>query len=170
MKFPQKIKEQGCGLGEVKTYAFGKLALWSNTLDISKGIEVLKDNSVNKIAIAKPELAPYGAKAIECMQFYQVYDQVKPKLVYADNIAQTVQFAESGNAEVAFVAYSLLFVPEMKGKGSVYLLDNKSYKPVEQGCILLKNWDRNTEAAKFMDYFLSAECKPVFENNGYIVP
>lgn len=170
MKFPQKIKEQGCGLGEVKTYAFGKLALWSNTLDISKGIEVLKDNSVNKIAIAKPELAPYGAKAIECMQYYQVYDQFKSKLVYADNIAQTVQFAESGNAEVAFIAYSLLFGPEMKNKGNFYLLDTKSYKPVEQGCILLKNWDRNAEAAKFMDYILSSECKSIFENYGYIVP
>jgi molybdate transport system substrate-binding protein len=170
VKFPTKVKEQGCASGDVKTYAFGKLALWSNTLDVTKGIDVIKENSVNKIAIAKPELAPYGAKAIECLKFYNLYDAAKGKLVYADNIAQTVQFAESGNAEVAFIAYSLIFGPEMKGKGSAYVLDTKSYKPVEQACVLLKSWNRNPEAAKFMDFILSSGCKPIFENYGYLVP
>jgi molybdate transport system substrate-binding protein len=170
VKFPQKLKEQGCAQGDVKTYCFGKLALWSNTLDVTKGIDVLKETTINKIAIAKPDVAPYGAKAVECLKYYNLYEPLKSKLVYADNIAQTVQFAESGNAEIAIIAYSLVFGPEMKGKGSVFLLDTQSYKPVEQACVLLKNWNRNPDASKFMEYVLSIDCKAIFEKYGYIVP
>ncbi len=170
IKFPQKLKEQGCAEGVVKTYGFGKLALWSTVLDVSKGIEVLKKPDIKRISIAKPELAPYGERAVQCMKYYGLYDVSKKKLVYADNITQAAQFAETGNAELAFIAYALLFGPEMQGKGSFYLLDAQSYKPVEQACVLLKAWKPNPEAAKFMRFVLSAECKPIFEKFGFIVP
>jgi molybdate transport system substrate-binding protein len=78
--YPDKLKAQGAAAGEVKTYAFGKLVLWSNTLDVSKGIDILLDKSVSRIAIAKPDIAPYGAKAIECLKFYGIYEKVKHKL------------------------------------------------------------------------------------------
>jgi len=66
--FPVKLKDQGAASGEIKTYALGKLVLWSNTLDVSKGLEILTDPSVKRIAIAKPELAPYGDRAIEVLK------------------------------------------------------------------------------------------------------
>jgi molybdate transport system substrate-binding protein len=170
VKFPQKLKEQGCTAGNVETYAFGKLVLWSNTLDVSKGIEILKDEKVKRIAIAKPEIAPYGERAFECLKYYNLYESAKDKLVYADDIAQAAQFAETGNAEVAFIAYSLVFGPEMQDKGNYSLLDTNSYKPVEQACVLLKTWQKNPEAAKFMNFVLSDECKPIFQKYGFIVP
>ena len=165
--FPVKLKDQGAASGEVKTYALGKLALWSNTLDLSKGLEMLTDPSVKRIAIAKPELAPYGDRAIEVLKSSGLYDKVKDRIIYADNISQTAQFAQTGNAEVAFLAISLTLTPEMKG--SVYMIDPKLYKPIEQAMVLVKSWKVNPEAAKFMKFVLSDSCKPIFEKNGYIV-
>jgi len=166
--FPDKLKAQGIVTGDVRTYAFGKLVLWSNSIDVSKGIDVIFDKAVNKIAIAKPEIAPYGARAVECLKYYNDYDKVKNKLVYADNIAQVAQFATTGNAEIGFLALALALAPDMKG--TYFVLDTKSYRPVEQAMVLLKSWQRNPEAAKFMKYVLSAECKPIFEKYGFIVP
>jgi len=166
--FPVKLKDQGAASGEIKTYALGKLVLWSNTLDVSKGLEILTDPSVKRIAIAKPELAPYGDRAIEVLKTSGLYEKVKDKIIYADNISQTAQFAQTGNAEVAFLAMSLTMTPEMKG--SVYLIDPKMYKPVEQAMVLVKSWKTNPDAAKFMKFVLSETCKPIFEKNGYIAP
>lgn len=165
--FPVKLKDQGAASGEIKTYAMGKLILWSNTIDLSKGLEMLTDPSVKRIAIAKPELAPYGDRAIEVLKSLDLYDKVKDKIIYADNISQAAQFAQTGNAEVAFLAMSLTLTPEMKG--SVYVIDPKLYKPIEQAMVLVKSWKVNPEAAKFMKFVLSDSCKPIFEKNGYIV-
>jgi len=163
---PAKLKSQGLVSGEVKTYAFGKLVLWSNTIDVSKGLELLTDPSVKRIAIAKP--APYGDRAIECLNSTGLFEKVKDKIIYADNISQTAQFAQTGNAEVGFLAYSLTLTPEMKG--SVFLIDPKNYKPVAQAMAVVKGWKASPEAVKFMKYVLSPECKPIFEKFGYIVP
>lgn len=166
--YPEKLKAQGIVKGDVKTYAFGKLVIWSNTVDVSKGLDIITDNSVKRIAIAKPDVAPYGARAIECLKFYTLFDKVKDKIVYADNIAQAAQFAQTGNAEIGCIALALAMAPDMKG--TYYELDTKSYKPVEQAMVLMKSWQGNPEAAKFMNFVLSAECKPIFEKYGFIVP
>lgn len=166
--YPEKLKAQGIVRGEIQTYAFGKLVIWSNTLDVSKGIDLLTNPEVKRIAVAKPDVAPYGARAIECLKYYKLYDKVKDKIVYADNIAQTAQFAQTGNAEIGFIAMALVLGPEMKG--SYHILDTKSYKPVEQAMVLMKNWKSNPEAARFMNYVLSSSCKPIFQKYGFIVP
>jgi molybdate transport system substrate-binding protein len=166
--YPEKLKAQGIVKGDVKTYAFGKLVIWSNTVDVAKGLNVITDNVVKRIAIAKPDVAPYGARAVECLKYYNLFDKVKDKIVYADNIAQAAQFAQTGNAEIGFIALSLAMAPDMKG--TYFILDTKSYKPVEQVMVLMKSWQSNPEAAKFMNFVLSAECKPVFEKYGFIVP
>ena len=166
--FPTKLKDKGAASGEIKTYALGKLVLWSNTVDVSKGLEMLTDPSVKRIAVAKPELAPYGDRAMEVLKSTGLYNKVKDKIIYADNISQTAQFAQTGNAEVGFLALSLTMTPDMKG--SVYVVDPKLYKPVEQAMILVKGWKTNPEGAKFMKFVLSADCKPLFEKYGFIVP
>lgn len=166
--FPDKLKEQGFVSGEVKTYAYGKLVLWSNSLDVSKGLSVLTGKSVKRIAVAKPELAPYGNRAVESLKFYRLFDQLKTKIVYADNIAQAAQFAQTGNAEVGILAFSLTKAPEMKG--SFFELDSKSYHPVEQAMVLVKGSEKNLQAIRFMNYILSSTCKPIFEKYGYKVP
>lgn len=166
--FPVKLKEQGAASGEIKTYALGKLVLWSNTIELSNGLEILTDPTVKRIAIAKPELAPYGNRAIEVLKSTGLYEKVKDKIIFADNISQTAQFAQTGNAEVGFLAMPLTLLPEMKG--SVYIIDPKSYKPVQQAMVLVNSRKTNPEAVKFMKFVLSDSCKPIFEKNGYTVP
>lgn len=166
--YPEKLKAQGLVKGDIKTYAFGKLVLWSNTVDVSKGLDIITDISVKRIAVAKPDIAPYGTRAVECLKYYKLFDKVKDKIVYADNIAQAAQFAQTGNAEIGFIALALALAPDMKG--SYFMLDTKSYKPVEQAMVLIKSWQTNPEAAKFMNFVLSANCKPIFEKYGFIVP
>ena len=165
---PEKLKNQGLVAGMTQIYALGKLVLWSNSIDVSKGLEILTDPSVKRIAIAKPDLAPYGDRAIECLKSAGLFDKIKNKIVFADNISQTAQFTQTGNAEVGFLAYSLTLTPEMKG--STFEIDKKNYKPVAQVMAIVKNRKANPEASKFMKYVLSPECKPIFEKYGYIVP
>jgi molybdate transport system substrate-binding protein len=166
--YPDKLKAQGIVSGDVKTYAFGRLVLWSNSVDVSHGLEILTDKSVNRIAVAKPEVAPYGERAVECLKYYNLFEKVKEKIVYADNIAQAAQFAQTGNAEIGFIALSLAISPEMKG--SYYVLDTISYKPVEQAMVLMKSRQSNPEAAGFMNFVLGAACRPVFKKYGFILP
>jgi molybdate transport system substrate-binding protein len=168
--FPDKLKEQGVASGEVKIYGYGKLVLYSNSVDVSKGIEILTHTTINHISVAKPEVAPYGERAIQCLKYYNMLDKVKSKIVYADNISAAAQYVTTGNAEVGFLALALVLAPDMKGRGKYVELDPKSYKPVEQACVLLKTWNKNPEATKFMKFVLSAECKPIFEKYGFIVP
>jgi molybdate transport system substrate-binding protein len=162
--FPNKLKTQGMIIGDVKVYALGKLVVWSNSIDVSKGIDAMFNPAVHKIAIAKPELAPFGERAIECLNYYKYFEKVKDKIVYADNIAQAAQFAQTGNAEIGFLALSLAIDPEMKGK--YFVLDTKSYKPIEQALVALKKQQQNPETAKFIAFVLSKECKTIFEKYG----
>lgn len=166
--FPVKLKDLGVASGEMKVYALGKMVLWSNMLDVSKGLEIMTDPSVKRIAVAKPELAPYGDRAFAILKQARLYEKVKGKIIYADNISQTAQFAQTGNAEVAFLAMSLTLTPDMNG--SVYLIDPQMYKPVEQAMILVNGCKVNPEAERFMKFVLSPQCKPIFEKFGYFIP
>jgi molybdate transport system substrate-binding protein len=166
--FPEKLKATGLAKGEVTTYAFGKLVLWSKTMDLSGGLDILTGRSVNRIAVANPELAPYGVRAVECLKYYNLFERVRDKIVYAENISQAAQFAQTGNAEVGFLAYSLILAPEMKG--FYFVPDPKSYKPVEQALILIKDPKSNSEAENFLKFVLGRDCKPIFEKHGFIVP
>lgn len=170
ISYPQKLKELGLVDGNVATYAFGSLVLYSASIDVSKGIGVLKDDVVKKIAIANPQHAPYGKRAEECLRHYKLYDSVKNKLVFGDNITQTAQYTVTGNADVGIIALALALAPEMKSRGKYVILDTKTYNPIEQGCVLINSLQVNPEASRFLKFVLSHECKPLFEKYGFIVP
>jgi molybdate transport system substrate-binding protein len=170
-EFPVKLKEKGLTTGTMSTYAVGKLAIYSTTLNVEKkGLEVLKDPAVKKIAIANPETAPYGERAMELLKSQKLYDGLKSKIVMADNISQAAQFAFTGNTEIGFIALSLALAPDMVGKGDYYIVPQNMYKPIEQACILIKTAVLNTEAAKFKKYVLSPATKAIWEKYGYSVP
>lgn len=167
-EFPLKLKDKGLTIGPMTTYAFGKLALYSTTLDVSKlGLEVLKDPSVKKIAVANPETAPYGERS---MSLIKKIGKLESKVVLAENIAAAAQFAFTGNVEVGFVAYSLTLAPDMANKGYCYLIPSKNYEPIEQSCILIKRSVLNTEAARFRQFVLSKAVKPIWVKYGYATP
>ena len=167
-EFPLKLKDKGLTTGNMSTYAFGKLVVYSTTLDVEKrGLDVLKDPTVKRIAIANPETATYGERAVELLKDKKFYDGLKSKIVIGENISQTAQFAFTGNAEIGFIALSLALAPDMESKGSYYIVPQSLYKPIEQACILIKTPVLNTEAAKFKKFVLSPVTKGIWEKWGY---
>jgi molybdate transport system substrate-binding protein len=167
-EFPVKLKDKGLTTGPMSIYAIGKLAIYSTTIDVEKlGLEALKSPAIKKLAIANPETAPYGERAIGLLKGQKLYDGLKSKIVLGENISQTAQFAFTGNAEVGFIALSLALAPDMDKKGSYYIVPQPLYKPIEQACILIKTPVLNTEAAKFKKFVLSPATKGIWEKWGY---
>lgn len=170
-EFPLKLKEKGFTIGTMSTYAYGKLALYSTSIEVNKlGLITLTIPSVKKIVIANPVTATYGTRAMELIKSMKIYEDIKDKIIIGENISQAAQFAFSGNAEVGFIAYSYALAPEMAGKGNCYIIPQDMYKPIEQACILIKTTVLNTEAAKFKKFVLSPAIKAIWEKSGYSVP
>ena len=119
----------------VFTYAVGKLVLYSPTLDVTDGEAVLKAGAFQHIAIADPKTAPYGAAAMEVMEALGVTAALTPKLVTGENITQTLQFVDSGNAELGFVALSQVIG---KPAAAVAAVPADLYPPIVQDAVLLK--------------------------------
>lgn len=168
--YPQKLYEAEQTWGEVKVYAIGQLVLWSSSIEVSSGIEVLAQYPKAKIAIANPNLAPYGQKAVETLQHYGVYEKIKPQLIIGENISQTAQFCLTGNAQLGFIALSLAISPTMKNVGSYYLVNKAAHSPLEQAYVFLKRAKDNPLAHSFTKYISSPEATPFFEKYGFGLP
>ena len=160
MAYPELLAKQGFAQkGEVvKTYAVGKIVLWSNRRSgiqpAAEKINSLLNKKVIHIAIANPKHAPYGRAAMEFMKAKQIYDQLKPKLVMGENVTQTAQFAHTGAAQVGIIALSLALTDKMQSAGNYWEVPQKLYQPIYQGALILKN-SRNPQAAKSFANFLS---------------
>ena len=168
--FAVKLKEQGLTLGAPKVYAIGHLVLWSSTIDVSKGLDILKSDKVNKISIANPEIAPYGKRAVECLNYYKLYDQIKNKIVKGDNVSQAAQFVLTGNAEVGLIALSLALSPEMSSKGKYFLIDQKSYSQLDQSYVILKQAENNKEVSNFVKFLETEKAHNIFSKYGFNLP
>lgn len=165
--FPQKVAKAGYAAGPVKTYIFGKVALWSATLNLSKGINSVLLPGVKHISIADPQKAPYGKLSVYALNKTGLYSKIADKIVWGENIGQAAQFAFSGNAEIGFVALSLAMAPNMRNKGKYYVLPTKICSPVRQACVLLKYGEKNKAATDFMNYFMSKKCNRTWKYFGY---
>lgn len=163
----KKAVDDGLAVPESRfVYAVGKLVLWSRSLDLSKAEDILKAGSFSKIAIANPAAAPYGAAAIDTMKALQVYDALQPKIVQGNNISQTQQFIDTGNAELGFIALAQLVGSEA---GSRWLVPQTLYKPIRQEAVLLKKGAANEAAVAFAAFLKSAEARALIEKYGYAI-
>ena len=160
---PSQSIQDGIGVdGTVFTYAIGALALYSTSLDLSDGKAILAGGAFDKLAIADPETAPYGRAATEALTALGLTEAVKAKLVTGENITQTLQFVDSGNAELGFVAAS-----QVIGKSSVWLVPADLYEPIRQGAVLLKTGEANPAARAFIDFLKSDTATAVIKDAGY---
>jgi molybdate transport system substrate-binding protein len=167
---PQKIEAEGLGVPQTRfTYATGQLVLWSKQdgLVDDKG-QVLRSKNIQRIALANPKLAPYGAAALEAMTQLGLLDELKPKLVQGDNIAQTYQFVSTQNAQLGFVALSQVFADGKITTGSGWVLPSSLYKPILQDAILLKNGKDNSAAKALMLYIKGDKAKEMMKRYGYL--
>jgi molybdate transport system substrate-binding protein len=172
MDLPVKLQQENFTLFDVKPYATGQMVIWSNTINVEKrGIECLRDVEIEKIAIANPAAAPYGKKAVECLKYYKLYEMLESKLVYGENITQTAQFASAGAAQVAFIALSAALSPALQKQGGNYfLIPPSSYTSLQQGMVILKHAEGNTNASLFYDYMITSSALQILKKNGYLKP
>src|SRR6202795_2840705 len=157
--YPQKLEAAGLAEpGTLYEYAVGRIAMWvpaDAKVDVARqGWKALLDSSVQKIAIANPEHAPYGRAAVTALQKAGIYEQVKPKLVYGENISQAAQFVQSGNAQAGIVAMSLAVSPGMKD-GKRWEIPADMHPPIEQAAIILKNAANKNGARALLEFVKS---------------
>ena len=169
--YPQQLVTGGLAASDAKSYAFGRIVLWSGSLDASRmTLESLTDPKIARIAIANPQHAPYGKRAQEALQAAGLWDKIEPKLVYGENIAQTAQFVESGNAQVGIIALSLAVNPELASKGGYWLIPEKLHQPLEQAYVITKRAESNALARRFADYMVSKPARAVMIKYGFVLP
>jgi molybdate transport system substrate-binding protein len=162
---PTQAVTEGFGVGgSVFTYAIGALALYSTSIDMADGKAVLEAGAFDKIAIADPATAPYGQAATETIAALGLTDAITPKLVTGENITQTLQFVESGNAELGFVAAS-----QVAGKSGVWIVPANLFEPIRQDAVLLKTGEGNPAATAYVDFLRSDAAVVVIEAAGYLV-
>ncbi len=162
--YPDKIVSDGDAISDAKIYAKGVIALYSKNQNYLN-IENLNNSEIKKIAVANPKTAPYGALAIRLLVRYDLYNQVSNKLVFGNNIAQTVQFVDSGNAEVGLVAFSL--VKTTKDSNSYKLVDSSKYDPLPQSFVITKYAKDKKLAFDFANYLTSQESRGIFNKYGF---
>jgi len=150
------------------TYALGKLALWSpfNEYVDSDG-QVLYNDDFRFLAIANPRIAPYGIASKETLTSMNLWQDMEEKLVRGENIAQTFQFAKSGNAKLGFVSYSQILSLNSSSEGSYWLVPQSMYQPIEQQAILLKD---SSLGKDFLSFIMSDEALDIIKRNGYDLP
>jgi molybdate transport system substrate-binding protein len=174
IEYPQKLEADGLAEpGTLYEYAVGRIVIWTPAdakVDVAKqGWKTLLDARVEKIAIANPEHAPYGRAAIAALQKAGIYEAVKAKLVYGENISQAAQFMQSGNAQAGIVAMSLAVSPAMRD-GKRWGIPAEMHPAIEQGAIVLKD-ARNKEAARaFLEFVKSAAGRATLAEYGFAFP
>jgi molybdate transport system substrate-binding protein len=154
--------------GTKATYARGRITLWT-TLDSPLKISSISDlvsPDVKRIAIANPDHAPYGLAAQQALQKAGIWDTVKPKLVYGDNIRQTLQYAETGNVEVAIVALSL----SQQSQGRWTLIPEELHQPINQGLAVIKTTRNEPAARAFATFLTGARGREILAKYGFAFP
>lgn len=153
------------------TYAIGRLTLWSpdpNRISAA-GPAILRDGAFDKLAIANPDLAPYGAAARETLKALGLFGTLRQRIVMGENIGQAHALVATGNADVGFVALSHVLSPRNRQKGSRWDVPQHLYAPIRQDAVLLNRGSNNPAAHAFLDYLKSKESRGVIESFGYAV-
>ena len=146
------------------TYATGRIVLYSADKHLVSGEGTLSSGRFNKIAIANPQTAPYGAAAVTTMKTLGVYDSLSAKVVRGTNIAQTFQFVATGSAELGFVAMSQIAETDA---GSRWVVPLTLYPVIAQDAVLLRNGKENPTARAFLTFLRGPEAAAVKDRFGY---
>jgi molybdate transport system substrate-binding protein len=166
---PQLLEQEEKAIANTRfTYALGKIVLWSPQEGfVDANATILGEDNFRFLAIANPKLAPYGKAAQEILEYRGLWDQLQKSMVRGENIAQTFQFIQSGNAQLGFIALSQVSQANQDIKGSFWQVPQRLYTPIQQQAILLKE---NGAAQSFIDFVQSNEVKALIRRQGYDTP
>ena len=169
VSFVEELERQNLILPDTKAlYAQGRITLWTrsdSSLKLDR-IEDLAKPEVRRIAVANPEHAPYGDAARQALQSAGIWDRVSSRLVFGENISQTLQFAETGNVDAAIVALSL----SVSSKGRWVLISDQLHKPLNQALAVVRSTRHETEARRFASFVNSTQGRQVMRKYGFILP
>ena len=171
-KTPRLLEQEGLAVSNTGfVYALGKLVLWSAAPGFvdDKGA-VLSKGSYNKIAYADPKLAPYGQAAQDTLQKMNLWDKVQSKMVTGESIAQTYQFAATGNAELAFIALSQITKDGKVSEGSWWIVPADLYSPIKQTAVELSAAKDKAATQAFLKFLKSEKAVTIIRNFGYGLP
>lgn len=172
--YPKKLIDEGLAMpNSLYQYATGRIVLWvpnGSSLDVTKGMDVLLDPAIKKIAIANPKHAPYGWAAVSAMEHFKIYDRVKDKFVLGENISQTAQFAQSGAADIGIIALSLALAPTVQPLGSYWLIPQDAHPSIEQGVVIIKASKNQDGGRKFLDLLQTQAAKTIMKRYGFVLP
>jgi molybdate transport system substrate-binding protein len=173
--YPRRLVEQGLAQEEgYFAYAQGRIVVWvpsTSRLDLdARGMQALLDPSVRKIAIANPELAPYGQAAVAAMKSLGVHDGLADRLVLGENITQAGQFVESGAADAGIIALSLALAPQMKAKGRYWEIPRSAYEPIEQAGVVMSFSQNPAVAAQLRSFLTGPQGQGILARYGYAAP
>ena len=173
MMYPESLYKEGFAISRPLIYVQGSLVYLSRKKrDFSKGMELLKEEDIKKIAIANPKTAPYGKATFEALKNAKLLKDITDKLVYGESISQTVTYATKVT-DIGFIAKSALYSPKMshfKKDTHWYEVDPKLYTPINQGIVILKHGEKSSEVASFYAFIFSKKAEKIFKDFGYTIP
>ena len=166
---PRKLEQEGQGVAGTRfTYAVGRLVLWSPQPGrVDAQGQVLKAGSFDKLALADPKLAPYGAAAVETLTRLGLLEQLKPKFVQGENIAQTYQFVATQNVPLGFVALSQVVADGHLSQGSAWVVPAGLHRPIRQDALLLARGQGKPAALALLAYLQGEKARAIIRSYGY---
>lgn len=171
--YPRALERSGeAEKGTLYRYATGRIVLWirnESTIDLRRGLAVLADPGVRRVAIANPDHAPYGRAAVAALHHAGVDDRVQAKLVRGENISQAAQFVQSGNADAGILALSLALAPALKASGRYVEIPDAFYPPIEQAAVVLAASKQQALARQFVDFLKQPESARTLQTFGFDV-
>ncbi|MEO6244673.1 MAG: molybdate ABC transporter substrate-binding protein [Opitutaceae bacterium] len=173
LRYPRDLITAGAADEKSLTpYAIGRLVLWTTRADLNPAdlAAVVRDGRVTKFAIANPAHAPYGRAAQQALEKLGVWSAAQPKLVLGENIAQTAQFVQTGNADAGLVALSLVVAPPLRAVGRWAEIPATLHAPLEQGAVLTTRGIANPAAVRFLAFLRSTEARAIFDRFGFRLP
>lgn len=169
--YPKKLSSAGLvASGSLYQYATGKIVLWTakdSTVDVTRGLSVVADPAISKLAIADPTHAPYGRAAEAALRKAGLWNRVSTKLVFGESISQTAQFVQSGSADAGILALSLALAPAMKGQGKYLVIPQELYPPLQQAVIILSHSQHKELAGRFMDFLKTDSIRLLLRQYGF---
>lgn len=171
--YPAQLARLGMADGAtLAPYAIGRIALWTVDphLDVAQGLPVLRDPKIARVAIANPATAPYGRAAKAALEREGLWQTVEPRLVIGENIAQTAQFVQTGNAQVGIVSLATLRSPRLAGVGRYYLIPDAGLPPIEQAAIVTRRGQANPLAGRFVRFLAGPAAQAILQQHGFALP
>lgn len=166
---PRKLEQEGLGVvGSRFTYAVGRLVLWSKQPGrVDPKGDILRSGQIQRLALANPQVAPYGAAAMQTLTAMGLWTALQPKLVQGESIAQTYQFVASENVSLGFVALSQVWLDGQLAPGSAWIVPASLHAPIQQDAVLLRTGRDNPAALALMAFLRSERAQALIRAHGY---